>query len=287
VAQLIESISDTARWVAAYRAQETERPDAVFKDPFARKLAGERGEAIVRSMRGGARAGWALVVRTKVLDDVIAGLVSKGEVDAVVNLAAGLDTRPWRMSLPAELPWVEVDLPGILDYKAAALDGQPPRCRYRAVRLDLSDVAARAELFAGLERELGRALVVTEGLLVYLTAAQVGSLATSLRERRGFRYWLFDLVNPVVLGTMQGLWNSTLMEGNAPMKFGPAEGTRFFEGYGWREKAFHSFLDASLALRREMPAPASWMVRLGMRLSWESRRERFRRYSGGALLEQA
>jgi methyltransferase (TIGR00027 family) len=287
VSQLIESISDTARWVAAYRAHETARPDAVFKDPFARQLAGERGEAIVRSMRGGAKAGWALVVRTKVLDDVISGLVARGEVDAVVNMAAGLDTRPWRMELPSTLPWVDVDLPGILDYKTAALEGHAPRCRYRAVKMDLADVAGRAELFAQLDRELGRCLVVTEGLLVYLTPEQVGSLATSLRERRNFRYWLFDLVNPVVLVTMQGLWNSTLMEGNAPMKFGPLEGTRFFEGYGWREKAFHSFLDASLALRREMPAPASWMVRLGMRLSWERRRERFRRYSGGALLEQA
>ena len=40
----IRNISDTARWVAVFRARETERPDAAFRDPFARRLAGDRGE---------------------------------------------------------------------------------------------------------------------------------------------------------------------------------------------------------------------------------------------------
>ena len=47
---IIRNVSDTARWVAFYRAMESERPDAVFRDPFARRLAGERGEAIVRTV---------------------------------------------------------------------------------------------------------------------------------------------------------------------------------------------------------------------------------------------
>ena len=47
---LIRDISDTARWMAVYRARESERPDAVFTDPFARRLAGERGEQIANAM---------------------------------------------------------------------------------------------------------------------------------------------------------------------------------------------------------------------------------------------
>ena len=43
----VDNVSDTARWVAWYRALETERPDAIFRDPFARRLAGPEGEAIV------------------------------------------------------------------------------------------------------------------------------------------------------------------------------------------------------------------------------------------------
>jgi O-methyltransferase involved in polyketide biosynthesis len=59
----IEHISDAARWVAVYRAMETERRDAICRDPDARRLAGARGEAIVREMRKG-RAGARAIVRS-------------------------------------------------------------------------------------------------------------------------------------------------------------------------------------------------------------------------------
>src|SRR5881392_979944 len=111
----IRNISDTARWVAVYRARETERPDAMFRDPFARALAGERGEQIAQAQSVDDIA-WSFVARTYLFDRFVTRLVQHG-VDLVVNLAAGLDTRPYRMELPAALRWVEVDLPEILDYK--------------------------------------------------------------------------------------------------------------------------------------------------------------------------
>jgi O-methyltransferase involved in polyketide biosynthesis len=40
---LIRNVSDTARWVAMYRAQESARPDALFHDPWAERLGGDRG----------------------------------------------------------------------------------------------------------------------------------------------------------------------------------------------------------------------------------------------------
>src|SRR5262245_26282202 len=112
----IENVSDTARWVAIYRAMETERPDAIFTDPYARQLGGAKGEAIVNAMRRGRSAAWAMITRTAVFDEIISAKVQGSGVDVVLNLAAGLDTRPWRMSLPPSLRWVDVDLPGILDY---------------------------------------------------------------------------------------------------------------------------------------------------------------------------
>ena len=47
---VISNVSDTARWVALYRAMETDRPDALFKDPYARRLAGAEGEEIVNTI---------------------------------------------------------------------------------------------------------------------------------------------------------------------------------------------------------------------------------------------
>jgi O-methyltransferase involved in polyketide biosynthesis len=48
---LIRDISDTARWMAVFRARETDREDAIFRDPFARALAGERGERIASALK--------------------------------------------------------------------------------------------------------------------------------------------------------------------------------------------------------------------------------------------
>jgi len=58
---LIRDISDTARWVAVYRARETERPDAVFRDPFARALAGERGERIAAALPFFEEHAWSIL----------------------------------------------------------------------------------------------------------------------------------------------------------------------------------------------------------------------------------
>src|SRR5689334_23330923 len=103
----IRNISDTARWVAVYRARETERPDAVFRDPFARRLAGERGEQIVASIPFAEKNSWPFVARTWLVDKLIDDQVRQG-TDMVVNLAAGLDARPYRMDLPRALQWIEV-----------------------------------------------------------------------------------------------------------------------------------------------------------------------------------
>src|SRR6185369_3245914 len=123
VSQLIRNISDSARWAAVFRARESERPDALFRDPLARRLAGARGEEIATQMPHGGSHAWSWVTRTVLFDQFIANAVGQG-ADMVVNLAAGLDARPYRMALPSSLTWVEVDLPEFLDYKEEVLAGE-------------------------------------------------------------------------------------------------------------------------------------------------------------------
>src|SRR3954462_13238738 len=110
----IENVSDTARWVAFYRAMETERPDARSRDPYARALAGPEGERIVKEMPRGRASSWAMITRTVVFDEIIVDVVRRHDIDMVLNLAAGLDARPWRLKLPASLRWVDVDLAAML-----------------------------------------------------------------------------------------------------------------------------------------------------------------------------
>jgi methyltransferase (TIGR00027 family) len=279
----IENVSDTARWVAVYRAMETSRPDALFQDPFAARLAGEKGEAIVDSMKRGRQMAWAMIVRTAVFDEIIEAQIRAG-TDQIVNLAAGLDARPWRMKLPADLRWVDVDLPGILDYKLGIMRGEKPGCRYDAVRADLREPAVREELFARLGAQSRRTLVVTEGLLIYLTTEQVGALAADLHRPPSFHSWLIDLARPELLKIMQRYWGKSMGNVNAPFQFAPDENTKFFEPFGWREVEFRSSMEEAYRLRREMPM--MWLWRLLGRFRSAKVREQFKRFSGIVLFDR-
>lgn len=280
---LVSHISDTARWVAMYRAYETERPDALFRDPFARRLAGPVGERIANAM-GGVRWAWPMIVRTAVMDEIIVREVRAG-ADAVLNLAAGLDARPWRLALPASLTWWDVDYPATHEYKRIAMKDEAPRCRLEWAPMDLADRSSRQALFARVGAGAKRVLVVSEGLLIYLDPAAVLELAMDLHEPASFRNWLIDLASPRLLQWIQrrNMGRATAA-GGAPMKFGPAEGTAFFAPSGWREAEWRSTGEEARRLGREMSMAWLWRV-MGV-FSTAASRERWRRYAGYALLER-
>jgi methyltransferase (TIGR00027 family) len=280
----IEHISDTARWVAVYRAMETARADAIFRDPFAERLAGEKGHAIVDAMPNGRRFAWPMIVRTFVFDEIILDRVRNGGVDTVLNLAAGLDARAWRMPLPATLRWIDVDLPGILDYKLEMLAGEKTVCRYDAVRLDLADGPKRQALFSQVGSESRRVLVVSEGLIIYLDAEHVAALARDLHAQPTFQWWLHDLASPALLKMMSKTWGRQVERGNAPFKFAPPESTKFFEPFGWREVVYRPTFEEGIRLKRTMPFARFWQL-LGL-IAPKKRREEFKRFSGNVLLER-
>jgi methyltransferase (TIGR00027 family) len=279
----IEHISDTARWVAYYRAMETERPDAIFRDPFARRLAGLRGEEIVDTMKRGRAMAWAMIVRTAAFDEIIMSCVHEKGVDTVLNLAAGLDARPWRLELPPMLRWIDVDLPDILNYKTETLKDEKTRCRYEAIATDLTDADARRKLFMQVGAVGTHVLVVSEGLLIYLTREQVGDLAKDLALQPTFYWWLIDIASPRLMRIMERTWGKA-MKGNAPFKFAPAEGTDFYRPFGWRETEFRSAMDEAARMNRQMKLMPLW--RLVMRFYAKKTREEFKRMSGFVLLER-
>lgn len=244
---LIRNVSDTARWVAFYRAQESSRPDAVFSDPYAQRLAGERGEQIARSGPFMQKTSWPFVARTYLFDQFIREQVQQG-ADMVVNLAAGLDTRPYRMALPSTLRWIEVDLPDILAHKEEILGDEKPVCALERLRLDLSDVSARRQLFLDLGRGARRALIVSEGLLGYLTEEEVGGLARDLALPESFQRWLLDLGSPALLKMLQKRMGAQMSQ--APLKFGPEKGPEFFTPHGWRLRKADSVFKTAARINR-------------------------------------
>jgi methyltransferase (TIGR00027 family) len=279
----IRHVSDTALWVAMYRAFESERPDALFRDPHARRMAGERGEQIVRSMPRGRSMAWPMIVRTAVMDEIILRLVADG-VGTVVNLAAGLDTRAFRMVLPRSVRWFDVDLPDMVAYRKEHLADAKPACIHEHVAADLTDPDARAAVLSRVEGGHGSAMVVTEGLLVYLTPGQVRALADQLHDVRSMRWWLTDLGTPLLLKMLRRTWQSRLSAANAPMQFAPAEGTAFFGPSGWREAEFRSVWLESRRLDRTIPL--SWLWNVLSRLRSRKTREAYQRMSAIVLLER-
>jgi methyltransferase (TIGR00027 family) len=243
----IRNVSDTAMWVAVYRAKESERPDALFRDPYARKLAGKRGEQIAKELQF-AQPEWPYAARTVRFDEIVLSRVRDG-ADTVINLAAGLDTRPYRLDLPPSLQWIEVDLPEITDYKEQILASEEPRCSLQRVRLDLANVEARRELFRELGSRARNALIITEGLLVYLSREQVTELGLDLAAQPSFQDWAIDLCSPGLLQMLQKNLKQ-LSDAGSPLKFGPEEGPDFFVPAGWKPVEVYSMLKTAAKIKR-------------------------------------
>jgi methyltransferase (TIGR00027 family) len=275
----IRNVSDTALWVAIFRALESERPDPIFVDPYARRLGGERGEAIVKAMPGGERAAWPMVVRTAVMDEIVLRCVREGAA-TVLNLAAGLDARPYRLDLPPNLRWLHVDLPDMVEYFRSRMAGETPRCALEFIAADLREPEARRDVFTRAAAH-GPVLAITEGLLIYLEAEQVAELADDLSRCAQARWWLTDLASPMLLKFLARRWQPKLREGNAPFKFGPAEGTAFFAPHGWREIEFRSSWIESWRLKRTMRG--AWLWRILGKLQSKRRQEAGERMSGIVL----
>jgi methyltransferase (TIGR00027 family) len=246
---LIRNISDTALWAAAYRARESDRRDAVFRDPLARRLAGERGQQAIAAMPEAERTSWAWVARTYAFDQFIAQEIRHG-ADMVINLAAGLDARPYRMPLPPSLSWIEIDLPEILAYKQEILGNEKPNCALQQVALDLTDVKARRDMFDRFGSLASKILIITEGLLAYFAPPDVGALARDLGAPPSFRRWVLDIASPGLVKMLREKWGPHLDRGGVSFQFAPEEGPSFFESYGWKPLEVRSTLKTAARLGR-------------------------------------
>lgn len=244
-------VSDTALWMATFRARESVRRDALFRDPLAGVLAGREGPRIVRSLGSLAGISGGVVVRTVAFDEFVRTSLQYRGIDAVINLGAGLDTRPYRMDLPSWLPWWELDLPRLLDFKEARLAREKPRCDVRRIRVDLKDAARRVEVLGEIAKQCRRALVITEGLLAYLDRSAVSALASELHDCPSFELWAADLVAHTLLDMNQlRKVGSGLTRIGAPFLFAPEEGVSFFEPLGWTVLEIRNPIAEAFRLRR-------------------------------------
>jgi len=257
----IKDVSDTAFMVAMYRALEGRRADALFHDPLTLKLAGEHGKKIIAGIDNKQTSAthadmmiWTMAIRTYVIDRLISEAVSQG-VEAVLNLGAGLDTRPYRMSLPSSLHWIEVDYAHVIELKDARLADEQPHCRLERVKMDLSQVEARRIFFGAINERFGNVLVLTEGVVPYLSNDDAGQLADDLRAQPAFKHWIVDYFSPFVLQWRKKTAIARRME-NAPFKFEPADYYDFFAQHGWKKKDVRYLPEEARKVNRPVPVSA-------------------------------
>lgn len=281
---VIENVSDTAFWVAHYRALESMRADALFQDPLAAVLAGDRGQKIARAMPLPFMTAWVIAIRTRIIDEFVSFAVADG-VDTVINLGAGLDTRPYRMELPKSLLWVEADYPHVIEFKESRLGNETPRCNLERVALNLEDRPKRQEFLANVDARAKKILILTEGLIPYLSVEEVGYLADDLRSLKRASYWIVDYVSPraLIFRQRSGLARKTK---NAPFKFKPDDWLGFFKGRDWQLKELRYLSEEAERLKRpiRLPLPFKLMLRIRMLFASTEQRQKFKRTAGYALL---
>ncbi|MGA2691876.1 MAG: SAM-dependent methyltransferase [Opitutaceae bacterium] len=250
---VITHVSDTARWIAAYRAIESRRPDALFRDPFADRLAGTRGHAIVAKAPLLMARGGMVIARTKLIDDLVLDCVRHG-ADLVLNLAAGLDTRPYRLPLPESLRWVEVDLPGLIAEKETLLLGERPACQLTRESADLTDPKALAALLDRLAGQAKRIAVIAEGLLMYLPVTAVDQLTCQMARHTAIRWWILSLNSSGAVNMLRSNFGQEL--GGVVLHFAPRDGVAYFEHRGWEVTEVFQLVHAARRLRR-----GTWWLR--------------------------
>jgi methyltransferase (TIGR00027 family) len=252
-------VCDTAFMVAALRAIETKRSDALFRDPLAEELAGARGKSIAANFPQSSVAigNWSVAIRTVVVDALIQSAIAQG-ADTIINLGAGLDTRPYRMILPAGIRWIEVDYPSIIDFKNQCLVSRFPRCNLERVKLDLRNLSERHRFLSHVGVSSKNIVVLTEGIIPYFTVEEVALLADDIRDMSTVRAWIIDYLSPEITRLRQEY--ESQYPCNAPVHFAPDDWSSFFGEHGWTVTDIRYLVEEGARCNRSLPLPLIFRI---------------------------
>lgn len=181
----LNPVSQTAQIIAAKRAIDSELPNPLLHDPYARLLSGGECDRLLEKwQRVAVGQGLSLqevitkrtryvVVRTLFFDQFLKASDSR----QIVVLGAGLDTRPFRLQWPAQVNVYEIDCPEVLDFKSDRLQIHQPNCRLHWIGADLSDIHTwTTKLFeAGFTPNMPT-IWLAEGVLMYLESTTIHNL---------------------------------------------------------------------------------------------------------------
>lgn len=245
----ITHVSDTALMVAACRALETDSPDGFVRDPFAARLASERGMSMFHALPNPQMMRFGIGVRSHFIDELVLEALASEKIETVLSLGCGLDTRPWRLELPPGLRWIEVDFADMLDYKNALMSAEIPRCRRESIAADANDAAQRGNIYAAVGP--APALMITEGFLMYLPGATVHALAAETWRESGIAHWMSDITTTAFMKAISMNMPQSVRDVQAPDSLNGEQILESIRGQGWRTTARRSYItDMGFAMER-------------------------------------
>lgn len=225
-----DDVSFIAKNMAAGRAYETRRSDALFIDPFAEKLAGKEVlEDVIPRLEADEKAGKPFTsIRTRYFDDLILG--HSQNIQQIVLLGAGLDTRALRMEWAADTHVYEIDQSNILTYKESVLEDIQPTCNRHAIAADLKDSLWSEMLIKQGYQPSKPSIWLLEGVLYYLNEEEVHNLLTTITTLSVKGSWFgADVINSVIMNGQDDWAKYWLSCCDDPESF--------FEQYGWQASA--------------------------------------------------
>lgn len=235
----VPSVIETARWAAAQRARESERPDRLFFDPLAAALAGEEGLAALQlsekyNPQHVDTANY-ISIRIRFFDDIARDGVAH-DIRQIVLPAAGMDARAYRLSWPDGTTLYELDHAELLAIKGKILERQSlaPKCRRVTIATDLKQDWARLVVDSGFAAN-ERSMWLIEGLFYYLDEPDVHHVvkqASSLAASGSVL--VTDLVSQSLLTSpwmQQAL--KAMEEQGMGWRFGTDDPAALFAQYGW------------------------------------------------------
>lgn len=271
-----QTLGATAHWTASVRALESEREDRLFSDPWAAALAGPEGQAWITSRTPDSVL--PIVLRTRYFDDFLQRITREHSIRQVVLLAAGLDTRAFRLPWPAQTHLFELDQPAVLAYKEQVLQaaGAQPGCARTAIPADLTQPWQQS-LVAGFDTAQPKGFNpaqpsgwLLEGFLFYLPNESLTRILTEVSALAAPGSWLgFDIINTHVLTSP---WTKAWVEMQA--RSGAAwvgtldDPLTFLAGLGWKagltqagaEDANHGRWRLPVIPTRMPDMPHNWYV---------------------------
>jgi len=225
----------TARHTAAARAQESQRPNRLFNDRWAEQLAGREGKEWVEHQS--IDSGISIIVRTRFFDDFLKRVTESSSLRQVVLLAAGLDTRAYRLPWPDHTRLFELDQPQVLEYKEQVLTeaGAQPLCERKVIAADLTTSWSEPLLQAGFQPQQPSAWLL-EGLLLYLPQATIMHLLNEITSLAAPGSWLgFDIVNHAMLtSTFTRQWIESLAKAGTPWMSAMDDPEADLSARGWQ-----------------------------------------------------